>query len=259
MTVILRDDTVFRMRIKTFVLPFFLGIAISTAGCSMLPDRLIYPNDMETLKPKKETVTIKDEPAEGEGMEAAGGEQAVEEASPGEEVVFGSASKPAEVEVGGKKDEVPNYANYSEKEGKILTQRETKRLPKVKAHKSGKGYNALTKTFPISYDQLWDDVVETMLFLPLKTIDKSSGIIVSDWTMKRDIGAAAMEASNIFGDGMRIIRYKYTVRVYDHADSAEVTVIPFAQVSKNRRWHEGKPAIAITNKLMRRIIQQVEK
>jgi len=256
LTVILRDDTVFRMRIKTFVFPFFLGIAISTAGCSMFPDRLIYPNDMKTIKPKKETVTVKDEPAEGEGIEVVGGEQTVEEASPGEEVVFGSASKPAEVV--GEKDEEPDYANYSEKEEKILTQRERKRLGKVKAHKSSKGYNALTKTFPIGYDQLWDDAVETMLFLPLKTIDKSSGIIVSDWTMNQDIGAAAMAASNIFGDGIRIIRYKYTVRVYDHGDSAEITVIPFAQVSKNRRWHEAKPAMAITKKLMRKIIRKVE-
>jgi len=245
------------MRIKTFVFPLFLGIAVSIAGCSMLPDRLIYPNDMKTVKPKEETVTIKDEPAKGEGVEVVGDEQAAEEPSPGEEVVFGSASKPAEVV--GKKDEVSDYANYSEKEEKVLTQREKKRIPRVKAHKSGKGYNALTKTFPIGYDQLWDDVVETMLFLPLKTIDKSSGIIVSDWTMNKDIGSAAMAASNIFGDGIRLIRYKYTVRVYDHGDSAEVTVIPFAQVSKNRRWHEAKPAVAITEKLMRKIISEVEK
>jgi hypothetical protein len=241
---------------KTFVLPFFLGIAISMAGCSMFPDRLIYPNDMKTVKPKKETVTVKAEPAEGEGIEVVGDEQAGEEASPGEEVVFGSAAKPAEVV--GKEDEAPDYANYSEKEGKILTQRERKRLSKVKAHKSGKGYNALTKTFPIGYDQLWDDAVETMLFLPLKTIDKSSGIIVSDWTMNRDISSAAMAASNIFGDGIRIIRYKYTVRIYDRGDSAEITVIPFAQVSKSRRWHEAKPAMAITEKLMRKIIRKVE-
>jgi len=256
LTVILRDDTVSRMRIKTFVFPFFMGIAISMAGCSIFPDRLIYPNDMKTVKSKKETVTVKAEPAEGEDMEAAGDAQTGEETSPGEEVVFGSASKPAEV--GGEKDEATDYANYSEKEGKVLTQRERKRLSKVNAHKSGKGYNALTKTFPIGYDQLWEDVVETMLFLPLKTIDKSSGIIVSDWTMNRDIGAAAMAASNIFGDAVRIIRYKYTVRVYDRGDSAEITVIPFAQVSKNRRWHEAKPAIEITEKLMRKIIRKVE-
>jgi hypothetical protein len=122
----------------------------------------------------------------------------------------------------------------------------------------GKWKNGLTKSYPLPYGKVFDAVLDSMLYLPIETVDKSAGIIATGWKMDQDFTKEALAGINIFGDGVRLLRYKYSVRVYDRGKETAVTVIPFAQVTKNRRWFDGNPSVAITEKLMQKIILEME-
>jgi hypothetical protein len=158
--------------------------------------------------------------------------------------VVGAPSK------GGLKENEPGFADKIMKAKKI-------EMPGVESE--GKWKNALTKTYPLPYGTVFDTVLESILYLPIETVDKSAGIITTGWKRDTDLTKEALVAINVFGDGVRLVRYKYSVRVYDRGEKTKITVIPFAQVTKNRRWIDGNPSVAITEKLMQKIIQEMER
>ena len=218
---------------NTFIrIALLTAVPLLIAGCgTILPDRLIYPNDMTSMEDDKKNEKEITAPS----METP------------------ASSKTAEL-VDEKKVEEPSASDYPHPVPDRLKKKESS----IDALPSDVGHNALMRLFNVPFEKTWDGVVETMMPLNLSAIDKSSGILITDWIKDERLTNQANITSGILGDVVRFVRYKYIVRVSDVGGGTKVTVVPFAQVSKNRRWHQGKPAVAITEKLMRKLIKKME-
>jgi len=238
-------------------------------GCgSILPDKFIYPNDMKSEDMRKDNISDEEigfsneKKPEKQQTVAVNKDYSDEEANDpveaGDTTLFGEQSENNTTPA---KEEKKSYINYKHTDPNAIPRPIANRKKKKHEFKnvvpSDKGYNALSKTYNMPFDKLWDEILEIMLSLPIENIDKNSGIILSGYTENMTGLEAAATQINPFSDGSRLVRYKYTVKLYDYGDSSEVVVIPFAQVSKNRRWHEGKPAVEITKKLMRIIVRRL--
>ena len=218
---------------------------------TILPDRLIYPTDMKSLDEDKDKEITPSQV--GEAEKPANGD---------DKVIFG---KP---ETGGSQAATeglkPTYLAEEKKEkeaaetGSSLSAKNRSKKPAVDAEHSDIGHNVLTRAFNAGFDEVWDGVVETMMPLNLSAIDKSSGVLITGWIQDSRLKNQTAALQGIIGDTIRYVRYKYIVRVVDEGLSTRVTIVPFAQVSKNRRWHQGKPAIVITEMLMRKFIEKME-
>ncbi|GMT41800.1 MAG: hypothetical protein IEMM0002_0211 [bacterium] len=124
--------------------------------------------------------------------------------------------------------------------------------------KSGEGHSALVYVFPVEFDTGWDNILEAMLDLPLMSVDKSSGILITGWINNKGVPKKRAASINIFGGSSKLVRYKYVVRVYDLGAVSKVKVIPFTQVMENRRWRVADPEVMVSEKLMKRIITKME-
>ncbi len=252
---------------------FIVALAVFVSGCgTILPNKLIYEHeDSKAAKAAKEKktpneVSIGAKPVFEEDF-TYGQLAPVEVAanSGDDKVLFGSgpaavAKRPIETAPSSAPKQVKPTAKGSgyTPPPRPLTKREIKNLPPINVEKSDKGHNALTKAYDISIAKLWDEVLDLSLAMPLIAIDKSSGVIITDWVNDSDLAKIQLAAINPFGDGFRVVRFRFTVRMYDLGSGrSEVTVVPFAQVLKNRRWVDGKPSIVITEKLMRKIINRL--
>ncbi len=207
---------------------FLAVVPLLVAGCgTFLPDRLIYPKDMKSLNDDKKK------------------EKEIAPSS-----VAAADSRPAElVEETGEKEPAADYP---------VPDRLKKKKEPIDALPSDVGHNALMRLFNVPFEDTWNGVVETMMPLNLSAIDKSSGVLITGWIQKDRQINEANAALGIFGDVTRFVRYKYIVRVSDVGGGTKVTVVPFAQVSKNRRWHQGKPSVVISEMLMRKLIKKME-
>lgn len=128
--------------------------------------------------------------------------------------------------------------------------------PPVEARPSSLGVNALARTFALPYDQAWEKTLEVMLASPLSVVDKSSGVIITEWMVQQRVGGGI--GAGIFGDGMRTIRYKYSVKLYDRGGETEVAIIPLTQFTEGRQWLDGKPRLMVTEHLMRLFVAKME-
>lgn len=218
---------------KLFIrVAFLTAVPLLIAGCgTILPDRLVYPNDMKTLKEDK----TKEKEIAPPSMEAAKENKKTE---PVEEI----------------REKEPAASDSPQ----AVPDRFKKKEP-IDALPSDVGHNALMRLFNAPFEDTWDGVVETMMPLNLSAIDKSSGVLITGWIQDERLLDEKNITSGVFGDTVRFVRYKYIVRVSDVGGGTKVTVVPFAQVSKNRRWHQGKPSVVITEKLMRKLIKKMEK
>jgi len=227
---------------KNIYLTVITGILISLpiSACANSP-RLFYPVDMTAEDMKKEK-TEKDEIYLDENAKKV---EIKEEVPPPPE---GSTLEIAEAE---KKRELvgTGYARPGVKSGGADI---------AGAVKSDLSKNALAITFNKNFEQTWDKVLEVMLTHNLTSIDKSGGVMITGWIQDKRLLDAKSVASGIIGDTVRFVRYKYVVRLKEGGGSTEVTVIPFAQVTKSRRWHQGTPSVAIAKKLMRKIVKKME-
>jgi len=147
------------------------------------------------------------------------------------------------------KQNEPGYAQ------KVITAKRGE-LPGVVTEERWK--NALSKSYRQPYNKVFEAVLESMLYLPVEAVDKSAGIITTGWTRKQDFNKDTLGSINVFGDGVRLVRYRYSVRIYDRGEETIIKVIPFAQVTKNRRWIDGNPSVVISEKLMQKIILEME-
>lgn len=237
--------------VKITALLALLTVTISMffVSCgTILPNRLIYPADMKTLdedKKKEKEIT----PSQmGEAGTPADGN---------DKVIFGKQETSGELKPVNLAEE--NKEKEAAGPGSSLPAKNRSKKPApVDAERSDIGHNVLTRAFNAGFDEVWDGVVETMMPLNLSAIDKSSGVLITGWIQDSSFESQKAFMQGIIGDAIRFVRYKYIVRVVDEGVSTRVTVVPFAQVSKNRRWHQGKPAMVITEMLMRKFIEKME-
>ena len=200
------------------------AVPLLIAGCgTILPDRLIYPNDMKSMEDEKKEKEI----------------------------------APSSMETSEKKNKAELVEETKEKPTSPVPDR-LKKKERIDALPSDVGHNALMRLFNVPFEDTWNSVVETMMPLNLSAIDKSSGLLITGWIQDDRLAEGKNISSGLLGDVVRFVRYKYIVRVSDLGGGTRVTVVPFAQVSKNRRWHQGKPSVVITEKLMRKFIKKME-
>jgi len=114
--------------------------------------------------------------------------------------------------------------------------------------------NSVEKDYRLRFGVVWGRLIEAMLKIPLDTVDRSSGIIITAWIIDR---SDAKDVMNFIGGGSNNIRYKYTIRVLDRGAMTQIKVIPFAQQVKSRRWSTAKPSIIVTNRLFSRIDREL--
>ncbi len=114
--------------------------------------------------------------------------------------------------------------------------------------------NSVEKDYRLRFGVVWGRLIEAMLKLPLDTVDRSSGIIITGWIIDR---SGPNDVMNFLGGGDNNIRYKYTIRVLDRGSMTQIKVIPFAQQVKSRRWSTAKPSIIVTNRLFSRIDREL--
>jgi len=114
--------------------------------------------------------------------------------------------------------------------------------------------NSIQKDYPMRFGIVWERALESFLELPLHAVDRSSGIIITDWITDTDRASAKDFLSlRIFGAKDKIVRYKYTVRIIDRGDITQIKVIPFTQVTKGKNWITAKPGLSVAEAMFRRI------
>lgn len=252
--------------------------AFMLASCgTIFPDKLWYPVDSGDPKKKEQKAeTPKPAPAAEQPKRAP---QAGEQDTPPEEgdaVVFGEAPKaknpPADTAPAAKPAETGSSPSSSETKAAMPEKPErlanplamimpapdqkTAAPPPVEARDNPLGVNALARTFNAPYDQAWEKTIEVMLAAPLTAVDKSSGVIITEWMVQQRAGGGM--GAGLFSDGQRTIRYKYAVKLYDRGGATEVAVIPYTQYTEGRQWLDGKPRRMVSEHLMRLIVAKME-
>ncbi len=257
---------------KTKAAAIFIITALLCASCgSIFPDKLWYPVEGDAPKAKNEpkAEAPKAPPAAERSQPAP---QAAEQNVPVEEgdaVMFGDAPKakaenssgaaaPAAAVNPGEPAKTQQMEQLANPLAMIMPIPGEKVVPPppVEARESSLGVNALARTFALPYDAAWGKVLEVMLAAPLTVVDKSSGVMITEWMIQQSAGGGM--SFGLFGDGQRVIRYKYAVRVYDRGGSAEVVIIPYAQYTGGRQWIDAKPRRDIPEHLMRLIVAKME-
>ncbi len=116
--------------------------------------------------------------------------------------------------------------------------------------------NSVQKDYPMRFGIVWGRALESFLELPLNTVDRSSGIIITDWITDR-AGASGGLSLSLFGAKDKIVRYKYTVRILDRGAMTQIKVIPFIQVAKDKRWITAQPGLSVAEAMFRRIEREL--
>ncbi len=113
--------------------------------------------------------------------------------------------------------------------------------------------NTVQKDYPIRFGSAWDRALEALLELPLTTVDRSSGVIITSWIYDDKDNPSEFLSLNPFSSSDVKVRYKYTVRILDRGSFTQIKVIPFAQTLKSSTWTQAKTDIVVTNSLFERI------
>lgn len=249
------------------------AVALFLASCgSILPGTMWYPVDTAAppIKKEQKADAAKPAPPAGKPSQVAAGEGQDTPLAEGDAVVFGEAPNAKEASSG----PAPAARSSANSANKVALPENPERLanplamimpaldqkvvplPPVDARESSLGNNALARTFAIPFDHAWEKTMEVMLAAPITVVDKSSGLIVTEWMVQQRIGGGV--GVTIFGDGQRTVRYKYAVKIDNRDGAADVTVIPYTQYSEGRQWVDGKPRRMISEHLMRLIVAKLE-
>lgn len=228
---------------KTFKIAFFFGllaVAGFSAACgTILPNKFIYP--VEDGKKGETPPAPKEKAAETKPAEAE--------------------SKPASAATGKSTDGEPQRSpEHMAVNPLMLTiPAPDKKAPPVvtDAIKISSAPNTLQREFNMGSDQAWDRILGFMVGGPLIVVDKSSGLIISDWIFWFNPEADAM-GGGLFGDGQRLTRYKYAVKIEANGERSAVKVISYTQYSQGKRWVDGKAQDFIGQQLMKKIIDVME-
>lgn len=116
--------------------------------------------------------------------------------------------------------------------------------------------NSVQKDYAMRFGIVWARVLESFLELPLNVVDRSSGIIITDWITDL-AGARAGMSLSLFDAKDKIVRYRYTIRILDRGALTQIKVIPFTQVAKDKRWDSAKPSLSVTESMFQRIEREL--
>ncbi|MBI5814729.1 MAG: hypothetical protein HZB29_03875 [Nitrospinae bacterium] len=116
--------------------------------------------------------------------------------------------------------------------------------------------NSVLKEYNLKFGVAWNRIVDTVVDLPLTTLDRSSGMILTGWIYDERKDKDALISINPFG-GDAVIRYRYNVRIADKGASVQIKVVPFTEVFKGTRWEEAKPNIVVTDRLFKRLEREL--
>ncbi len=260
---------------KTKAAVIFSAVALLCASCgSFLPDKFWYPVESDAPPPKKEqkAEAPKPAPVAEKPVQVAKAEEPPAPLEEGDAVIFGDAPKakdapsvaapaaaaPAATSPSPKGPAPEKMEQRANPLAMIMPAPDQKEVPPppVEARESSLGVNALARTFATPYDQGWEKTIEVLLAAPLTVIDKSSGVMITEWMVQQRVGGGM--SLGLFGDGQRVIRYKYAVKVYDRDGKTEVVVIPYTQYTEGHQWLDAKPRRMISEHLMRLIVAKME-
>ncbi|MGK7345665.1 MAG: DUF3576 domain-containing protein [Candidatus Nitrospinota bacterium M3_3B_026] len=237
---------------RPFKFPGWIALAALfafSAGCESLPQKLVWKNE-ETDK----TAPRRGSDPGGETVAPAGLLKAPASPITPEEARRTALSRPKVVKIQEMGDGAGSGSSYydvvEEKSSEALapTIDENARPVRVVTYDN----NAVEKDYLLSFGVVWERMLEAFLDMPLETVDRSSGIIITDWIYDEKSEKGLLALSPLSALEIKI-RYRYTIRALDRGVMTRVMVVPFAQVIEGRRWAPARPSIVITNRLFDRI------
>lgn len=117
--------------------------------------------------------------------------------------------------------------------------------------------NSVQKDYPMRFGIVWERVLESFLELPLNVVDRSSGIIITDWITDRASAASGLSL-RVFGAKDKIVRYKFTIRILDRGNLTQIKVIPFTEeVAKDKSWVSAKPGLMVAEAMFLRVEREL--
>lgn len=231
---------------------------LSFASCAAMPDKLIWKHENENDKNKSKAEKLKEK--SGGEVTPKGLKKSHTTPITPEEAKRTALSRPQIVKIeeldenkrGGKYfDVVEDPAAVS------LTPAidEAAKPTRVVTYDN----NSVQKEYPMAFGVAWGRIIEAMLETPLDAVDRSSGVIITDWIRDQSAQAQNMLAINPFAPGGgRIIRYKYTIRVMDAGAVTKIKVTPFAEYVKDRTWKPIMPSLLVTKRMFTRIERELK-
>lgn len=110
-----------------------------------------------------------------------------------------------------------------------------------------------TVLFPASVEKVWNATLEILLPVPLSSVDRSSGIIITEWLygQKKGGGVAVFDP---LGNSKERTRIRYTVQVRPAGNGAEVRIFPhFQAIKSGRGWGSEEAPEGVAAALIEKI------
>jgi len=231
-----------------------LGAALffGAQGCASLPEKLIWKND-DADQTKIERDRSKESEVTPKGLES-GHETPITS----EEARRTALSRPKVVNIEDLDSKQTNkkYFDVVDKRSEANLAPvidKTARAVRVVTYDN----NSVQKDYRMRFGVVWGRVIEALLELPLNTVDRSSGVIVTDWIYDEANAARGLLSFNPLGSQQLKIRYKYTIRILDRGNLTQIKVVPFAQVVKDRQWAPVKASIVVTDRMFSRVDREL--
>ncbi len=235
-------------------LPLIVSIIaiFSLQACESLPDKLIWKNEDSSAARQK-----RDRNRTEELSPAGLKESATTSPITTEEARKTALSRPKVIKV----EDLANQDGSQTKYFDVVDERASETLAPT-IDESARAFKIITydnkavaKEFRLRFGTAWERALEGLLSIALNTVDRSSGIITTEWIYDEPSGSGG-PSLNPFGSDRRL-RYKYTVRILDKGASTQIKVVPFMQVlSKGGSgWKPALPSLMVTD----RLFDQIEK
>lgn len=225
---------------------------LTAAGCESLPESLIWKN------PDADQTRASRDQAKPSEITPRGLEGGMATPISAEEARRTALSRPKVVSV-----EEPGKTKTEKKYFDVVEERQqTEAAPVIdEAARPVKivtfDNNSVQKDYPMTFNVAWGRLMEALLELPLSTVDRSSGLIVTDWVRDESAGAAGLMGLNPFAGSSQAVRYKYTIRALDRGGMTQVKVVPHAQIVSGQQWTPARPSLTVTERMFTRIEREL--
>ena len=110
--------------------------------------------------------------------------------------------------------------------------------------------NIISRDYSLPFERSWNGAIEFFLNTPLTSVDKSSGVIITEWIYGNQ-SRKKMEITDPFSGGKRKTRHRYTVWIRDINGKTTVTVATsFQKAVAGAGWISSPPKSEITTVLL---------